>query len=159
MRQLSPPTRGVIQPKFDQTYNVMRDVLHHADREMWTRDIDPDAWLILQPTSPLRTAQDVQNCVTLLDCKSVDSVVSVTQGADDIAFQARHAGRLERIPGVLIPNGAIFGIKTSVLRAGGHWYGDHAYSYLMPKERSIDIDCELDLEMARVAWERLYGAG
>jgi CMP-N-acetylneuraminic acid synthetase len=136
----------------------MLDVLKHADNEMWARDIDPEGWVILQPTSPLRTAADVQNCVTLLDCKSVDSVVSVTQGADDIAFQSRHAGRLERIPDVLVPNGAVFGIRTSVLRDGGYWYGDYAFRYLMPKERSIDIDCELDLEMARLAWERLYGA-
>jgi CMP-N,N'-diacetyllegionaminic acid synthase len=154
------PPAGVFkiqQPRFDQTYDVMLEVLRHAAEALWTREVEPDAWIILQPTSPLRTAADVSNCIETLRC-GADAVVSVTQGADDIAFQARFAGRLERLPNVVVPNGAIYGVRTSVLKDGGYWYGDHTYGYLMPKGRSIDIDDELDLEMAQLAWDRFHGS-
>lgn len=140
------------QPSFPQTYNVMLDVVRHADE--FTR---ADAICLLQPTSPLRMASDVAACVAMLDSVAVEAVVSVTEGADDIAFQVRHANRLEKLPAIVIPNGAIYAIKTDVLRAGGSWYGPHTYAYFMPKERSIDVDNEVDLEMAQAAWGSLYG--
>lgn len=144
------------QPQFEQTYDVMVQVMKHADDELIKLGCDADAICLLQPTSPLRTAIDVAQCIDMLTA-GVDSVVSVTEGEDDIAFHRRHAGRLEHIPDIVRPNGAVYVIKTSVLRGGGHWYGPYAYSYVMPKERSIDIDNGMDLEMAQVAWERLYG--
>ena len=145
----------IVQPKFEQTYDVMRQVVAHADTELQRLGHDVEAICLLQPTSPLRIGADVAACVAMLDQRGVESVVSVTEGNDDIVFQVRHANRLEKVPSVVVPNGAIYCIKTAVLRAGGHWYGDYSYAYPMPKERSIDINTELDLEMARVAWERL----
>lgn len=148
------------QPNFPQTYDVMMEVVKHADKELWSRDIDVDAVCLLQPTSPLRNATDIANCVEILKSRSVDSVVSVTDSENDVVFREGHAGRLERLTFPTVkPNGAVFLIKTVVLRAGGHWYGDHAYRYKMPKERSIDIDNELDLEMAQMAWAKQNGPG
>jgi CMP-N,N'-diacetyllegionaminic acid synthase len=144
----------IVQPRFEQTYNVMLQVVCHADDELCRRGHDMDAIVLLQPTSPLRSPQDVRACVEMLT-PSVDSVVSMTDGHDDIAFAVRHAGRLEKLPKVVVPNGAVYAVKTSVLREGGGWYGDFAHAYMMPKERSIDIDNEMDLEMAQAAWERL----
>lgn len=145
------------QPQFKQTYDVMRHVVLHGDKELQENfNFDATAICLLQPTSPLRTGDDIARCVGKLT-EGVDSVVSVAEGPDDIAFQIRHAGRLEQIPPIVVPNGAIYLIKTSVLRAGGHWYGPYAYAYQMPKERSIDIDNEIDLEMAQTAWDSLYG--
>ncbi len=146
---------AIDQPQFSQTYNVMQEVVKHADGELLRFGYDVDAICLLQPTSPLRLPQDIAAAVGMLGA-SIDSVVSVTQGADDIAFQVRHAGRLEKIPPIVVPNGAIFLIKTATLRTGGHWYGPYAYAYQMPKDRSIDIDNELDLEMAQLAWAKLY---
>ena len=144
----------IVQPKFEQTYDVMRQVVDHADTELQRLGHDVEAICLLQPTSPLRSGADIAACVEVLEQKGIESVVSVTEGHDDIAFQVRHANRLEKVPHVVVPNGAIYCIKTAVLRAGGHWYGDFCYAYCMPCERSIDINTELDLEMARLAWQR-----
>jgi CMP-N,N'-diacetyllegionaminic acid synthase len=144
------------QPHFEQTYNVMQLVVKHADEELLKQGCDASIICLLQPTSPLRTPEDVAHCVNRISA-GVDSVVSVTEGADDIAFQERHAGRLERLGPIVVPNGAVYAIRTSVLRDGGHWYGPYAYCYRMPKERSIDVDNHMDLEMARLAWRRLNG--
>lgn len=149
---------SIEQPRFPQSYNVMLDVVCHADKALLARDHDMDAICLLQPTSPLRTPEDVRLCIERLESHAVDSVVSVTDGEDDILFREGHAGRLERISfPVVRPNGAVYAIKTHVLRRGGYWYGDFAYRYKMPKERSIDIDNELDLEMAQAAWSSLNG--
>lgn len=155
-----PATITVLQPKFPQTYNVMQQVLAHADEQLWMRGIDPEAYCLLQPTSPLRLVEDVQACVDAVsNSPSFDAAVSVTEGADDIAFEMRFAGRLERLPKIVVPNGAVYVVRTKVLRDGGSWYGDHTYGHVMPKERSVDVDTAVDLEVARVTWEKLYGSG
>lgn len=158
------PVVFIRQPQFEQTYNVMQEVVRHADMELRARDVDPDALVLLQPTSPLRSAEDVAACIDMLRSDAVDAVVSVTEGEDDVIFRLGYAGRLEKLkfPGGerrVRPNGAIYAIKTSVLRAGGSWYGDYSYGYLMSKERSVDIDTAHDLEVAQLMWNRLYGPG
>lgn len=148
------------QPQFSQTYNVMLEVVRHADGALLDLNYDAEAICLLQPTSPLRTAKDVAACVDILGGGAWDAVVSVTDAEDDIVFNRRHAGRLERVPPERVrPNGAIYVIRTKVLREGGSWYGDFTHGYVMPKERSIDIDNEVDLEMARAAWGKLNGPG
>jgi N-acylneuraminate cytidylyltransferase len=108
-----------------------------------------DAICILQPSSPFRTGHDVARCIAMCGQPGVDSVVSVTHGPDDLVFLQRHANRLERLLKVLIPNGAIYVVKTSVLDCGGDWYGEYAYGYVMPKHRALDINVQWDLEVAR----------
>ena len=108
-----------------------------------------DAICILQPSSPFRTGRDVAVCIEMCSFAGVDSVVSVTRGPDDLVFLKRHASRLERLLDVLIPNGAIYVVKTSVLEAGGDWYGEYTYGYIMPKDRALDINVQWDLEVAR----------
>src|SRR3954463_16375891 len=55
-------------------------VLQHAVQ--WLADNDryvPDAVMILQPTSPLRRAQDICESIALLETSGADSVVSVSE--------------------------------------------------------------------------------
>lgn len=128
---------------------VMLAVVRHADAAMAAAGWDHDAICILQPTSPLRSPADVAACVDMMG-KGVESVVSVTEAADDVAFVVRHAQRLERLPPIVVPNGAVYVLSTEALRAGRDWYGPYAYAYRMPKERSIDVDTEVDLRLARL---------
>ena len=55
-------------------------VIQHATRWMQERaTYRPDAVMILQPTSPLRTAEDIAAAVALLDSSGADSVLSVNE--------------------------------------------------------------------------------
>jgi CMP-N,N'-diacetyllegionaminic acid synthase len=108
-----------------------------------------DAVCVLQPTSPFRTAADIANCVALMQDTGAESVVSVFDGPDDLAFKVRHAGRLERLPTIVIPNGAIYLLRVDKLERGEDWYGDHAYGYVMPRDRSLDINVAFDLAVAQ----------
>ena len=45
-------------------------------------------------------------------------------------------------------NGALYIVRTQCLTEPMDWYGDKSFAYIMPRERSIDIDSELDFKMA-----------
>lgn len=106
--------------------------------------------LILQPTSPFRTGADIARCVEMMLDTGAHSVVSVSEGPDDLCFEVRHANRLERLPKIVIPNGAIYVVRRDVLEGGGHWYNEHTYGYVMPKARGLDINISWDLEVAKL---------
>ena len=49
-----------------------------------------------------------------------------------------------------IPNGAIYILDTKLLRERHTYYSDNTVAYLMPQEKSVDIDCEFDFKMAEL---------
>lgn len=124
-----------------------------------------DAVMILQPTTPFRTAADIDRSIELLVADpTADSVISVVKVED------KHPVRMKRIEdGVLVDlpwiedregqprqslpecflrNGAIYLTRTSVLREQKLFRGKRSLAYIMPAERSINIDHRLDLLLA-----------
>lgn len=98
---------------------------------------------LLQPTSPLRWPSDVDECIDLHEDAEAGAVVSCEHGKE-------------------VPNGAIYVGYTDWLRemlAMGNTHpfdSTHVRRYFMPAWRSIDIDTEDDLEMAkRALYEKL----
>lgn len=105
----------------------------------------------LQPTSPFRTADDIRASYELLMEKQADAVFSVTSAPEDLVFVVGHAQRLRQVPDVVVPNGALFLITGQALDEGRSWFNaDVTYGYPMPKDRSLDIDTPLDMEIARM---------
>ena len=140
-------------------------VIQHATRWMLERvNYQPDAVMILQPTSPLRSAADIASAVALLDTSGADSVLSVnevpahshpmrTLRLDDqghaVLFVSgepvrNRINRRQDLPPAWVMNGAIYACRTRVLFAAEpSLYGNRVVAYRMPAERSISID---DLE-------------
>ena len=54
-----------------------------------------------------------------------------------------------------VPNGAIFVFKTAFLEARNGYYSDRTYPYVMPAERSVDIDDQHDFDLAEFLMGRL----
>ena len=141
------------------------DVMQHAVE--WMRDHErytPDLVMILQPTSPLRSAADIRAAVDLIAATNADSVVSVSEvpahynpmrmlrvGADRVATLfvtgepvRRRINRRQDMPSAWTMNGAIYLFRTHVLFAAQpSLYGDRTAAYVMPAARGISID---DLE-------------
>lgn len=110
---------------------------------------------VLLPTAPLRTAADIDAAVTLFRERGAEAVISVTpnphpvqwaRAIDDAgvlrawlpdgdANQNRQAYRTS-----FMPNGAIYVFARALLERRQGYYGDHTHAYVMPKERSVDID-------------------
>lgn len=142
--------------------DVALDVLSKLEAEGFTAD----ALLLLQPTSPLRTAADLHAAAALLG--DLDAVVSVTPVKQHPQWlqQIDEAGRLhpyeaapdvtsrQKLPPVYMLNGALYLIRTDALRRERTFRPLRTRAYIMPPERSSDIDTELDWRMAELLFPR-----
>ena len=134
-----------------------------------------DAAMILQPTSPLRTADDIRHSITLLETSGADSVVSVSEvpshhnpmrtlRLDDRGFATLYmtGGPVRRRPvrrsdmtTAWTMNEAIYLFRTHVLfDAEPSLYGDRTAAYVMPSERAVAIDDLSDWILAERALSR-----
>lgn len=122
----------------------------------------PDVIVLLQPTSPLRTAGHVDACLTaFLDSAAICAIslcpvshhpgkyVRLDAGlvepfTSDGDMEARH----QDLPRVYRQNGAIYAVRTDAFMREGRFYQRPCQGYLMTPEDSIDIDDELDLMLA-----------
>ncbi len=139
------------------------DVVRHflSDRP------DVNTVVLLQPTSPLRNADDVRACLTALrSAPSAATVVGLDHPAE-WTFRRDESGVLDPMMGwesmkrrrqdaspTFTLNGAVYAARADHLRSGGELVGPGTVGVVMPRERSVDIDDELDLEWARLLARR-----
>ena len=124
---------------------------------------DSTPFIILQPTSPLRKASDISMAIKLFHEKQADSVVSVTEATHPPVWAKRidsegilrnyfetseSLSNRQQISSAFMPNGAIFILKKEFVIKNRDYYSDKTYPYLMPFERSIDIDNIWDFRIA-----------
>ena len=119
-----------------------------------------EKFMVLQPTSPLRTAEDIDNAIELFNTKSADSVISYCQEYHPIKWHryVTNEGKLKNIfeetlnnrqeerPSYF-PNGAIYIIRRDLIKKRSY-ISDNSYAYIMDKKKSIDIDTIEDFEYA-----------
>jgi CMP-N,N'-diacetyllegionaminic acid synthase len=118
--------------------------------------------VLLQPTSPLRATADIDGALELCVRTGAQSCVSVCEPdkspywmftmTDDgvvspLITSDRLSGRRQDNPAVYALNGAIYVGRTERIAAGETFVGAKTVGYVMPKERSFDIDTELDLRI------------
>jgi CMP-N-acetylneuraminic acid synthetase len=140
-------------------------VLHAVQWLEEHQDYRPDYVMLLQPTSPIRTVQDIERSVQLAQRHRADSVISVTQAPHhpywmiSISSDGRSSGsmalaslpsRRQDLAPAYAENGAIFLVRRDVLLQQRTFYTDRTYTYVMPPERSLDIDSPWDLHLAEL---------
>ncbi len=143
-----------------RTIDVVIDLLDRLE-EMYGKSYDQVC--LLQPTSPLRKARDIQACMDLMAKESPDSVVSLTlidephptkmKKVVDGIIHPYLEGTNSSIPRQELPtvyelNGAVYLTNTRVLREQHSFFGENSIPYLMPVERSVNINHPIDLRMA-----------
>ena len=127
-----------------------------------------DDFVILQPTSPLRTVEDIDGAIALFKAKNADSVISYCEELHPISWHKylNDDGRLENIfPDEIknrqdvrtsyYPNGAIF-VFTYALIKSGKYYSENTFPYFMSRKQSVDIDTLDDFEYAQFLMEKKY---
>jgi CMP-N,N'-diacetyllegionaminic acid synthase len=121
-----------------------------------------DLVLLLQPTSPLRTAQDIEDIVKFRERLGVPAAVSVSECKThpSCVYGRTHEERFELLSGqpfngsrqvlppVYIPNGALYLAECAWLEKKRSFVSEETGAFLMPPERSIDIDTEFDWNIA-----------
>ena len=119
-----------------------------------------DSFVILQPTSPLRTSENIDEAIELFQTKNASSVISYTEENhpiswhkfinDDLTFSPIFEEELlnrQQIRKTYYPNGALFIFKADLIRQR-KYYDKNSCAYLMPRKNAVDIDTLDDFEYA-----------
>ncbi len=142
------------------TWETVREVITNFKEQGEAFDVIT----LLQPTSPLRNSSDIKNAIKLFDEKNANFVESVcemehsplwsntldaTLSLKDF-IKPEHNIRRQLLPKYYRKNGAIFIIKANRLDSLDYLYSSDSFAYIMPIERSIDIDNLIDMKMAEL---------
>ncbi len=149
----------------DETPGI--EPIRHAVRWLEASGASPRWVVILQPTSPLRTAADVAGAVALAREARPDKVVSVVPVTTPphwmlvrqpdgalVPFLERAGDQRRQATDLLVPNGAVYVYSRDAVFADGS-SPMRTLGYPMPRERSVDVDTAYDLELARWFCERV----
>lgn len=150
------------------------DVVRHAVR-FWENkfQVRLDSIVVLQPTSPLRTADDIDRSIQMFYEQKADICVTVTLSSDNpylnlvqkdsvgsqfvrpVADKMASYNRRQDAPQVYALNGAVYVIGRSQLEIVDNIFRFSRVAIVeMPRSRSIDIDNEDDLSLAEFWLER-----
>ena len=102
------------------TKDVVLDVLKKTRRKY-------DYFILLQPTSPLRSVKDIDASIKTIIKKKLNSLVSINESNKEI-------------------NGAIYIQKINYFLKNKIFNHKNTYKFKMPSERSLDIDTPEDFK-------------
>jgi CMP-N-acetylneuraminic acid synthetase len=124
-----------------------------------------DAVFTLQPTTPLRRAQDIDGAIELLERTGADSVISFVDVGErhparmkfitpdgrviDPPFGEQFEGqRRQDLPKLYLREGSIYITRRAVLMEQNSVKGYDCRAWLIPQERACNIDTPFDLFLA-----------
>lgn len=141
------------------SWDVVCDVLQQYSATGLTFD----CFALLQPTSPLRKAQDIINAFDMMQKKRANAIVSVTEADHSPLwfgtlpkdrslvnfFRHNQANQpRQQLETYYRINGAIYLVKIDYFSEVADIYQNKCYAYIMDKESSVDIDTAFDFAMA-----------
>ena len=130
----------------------------------WNTPIEE--FVVLQPTSPLRIAEDIDGAIEMFLEKKADSVISYTPEAHPVRwhkyldennafidiFDTTIANRQD-LKTSYYPNGAVYVFRFSMIKER-KYYTDKSYGFIMPRVRSVDIDYKEDFDYVEFLMSR-----
>jgi N-acylneuraminate cytidylyltransferase len=146
---------------FERPPELARDDTPGVDTALHALEVMPGFAVLvwLQPTSPLRTVDDIDGCIEKWAHCTTPSVVSVTQADNPFwmytledrgllrpILQPGHFGEKRQSPPlVYMLNGAVYVADVGWLSRTRSFVTAESAGFVMPPKRSIDIDTEFDL--------------
>ena len=122
-----------------------------------------DIVVLLDPTAPFRSVQDIESCIKKLQETDVDSVVTVSETEHNPYFvmveldkddmkplikPKKEITRRQDAPVVYRINAGVYTMKRETLMEKNKIFTENTKVVIMPQERSIHIDHDLDFELA-----------
>tara|TARA_B100000212_G_scaffold341090_1_gene323285 strand:+ start:8143 stop:8826 length:684 start_codon:yes stop_codon:yes gene_type:complete len=119
-------------------------------------------FILLQPTSPLRTAGDIDNAFKLMKQKGAPSCISIRQSRESpllmysmdkmskinpLIKSLKKINRRQDLPKFFMPNGAIYISDVKHFLKSESFITNDTLGYLMPESRSLDIDDKKDFDI------------
>jgi CMP-N,N'-diacetyllegionaminic acid synthase len=135
-----------------------------------------DAVFTLQPTNPLRRAEDIDGAVELLEKTGADSVISFVDVGEkhparmksidpdgrvvDPPFaEAMEGQRRQDLPRLYLREGSVYLTRRDVLMERNSLKGGDCRAWIVPPERALNIDTPLDLFIVEQVMRRLQDRG
>lgn len=131
--------------------------LYTIDRLQTQESKQISEFCVLLPTCPLRVSSDIDKATELFYTKSADSVISYTLEHHPISWHRNVSsdGKIENVKNELLnrqdhqatyyPNGAIYIFNTKLIESR-MYYSDKSFAYIMPREKSVDVDTAADFK-------------
>ncbi|MBL8956838.1 MAG: acylneuraminate cytidylyltransferase family protein [Myxococcaceae bacterium] len=147
------------------------DVVRHAVAEVERADARRfDAVVTLQPTTPLTVGADIDGCIAAFEETRAETVVSVTQlqnvphpaklkvmgeGNRLLPWLEEERGRMaaHQLPTIYVRNGAMYVTRRDVLERNVI-IGDDCRGFVMPADRSVDLNYEIDWQFLEFLMSR-----
>ena len=130
----------------------------------------PEAILSLPSTAPLRSSIDVQNCLDLYEKEKPDAVITVTESHRSPYFNmvkknenenvrlvidsGKKISRRQDVPKVFDVTTVAYVLDPKFVMEEKSLFCGHVLSVEIPLERSIDIDTQLDFDIAEFLFDR-----
>jgi len=148
------------------------DLVKHVIKKLKKNEFIPDIITILQPTSPFRTSQMIDESINLLKKFDATSVISVTEMKkhpySSFWFQNKFLKSFKKdyqrfyqrqlFPKLFYPTGSIYTFWTSTLTKYDSLYGPRIKPMIINDEmKNLDIDNEFDFfvaEMGMKYWKK-----
>lgn len=158
-----PELSGDESPSIDFVTHALDEISGHGASEY-------DYVCIVEPTAPLRTAQDIDAALSLLLAEGTDSLIGLTPveynsparlrvvrqsrvhlWAPDLWREGRRQQDVEQ---TYRPAGGLFACRSDVILRERSLHGSSQCGYVLPLDRAVDIDTFLDLAFAEFLIER-----
>ncbi len=165
-RECGAETPFLRPPELAQDDSSSISVVLHALQ--WLEEQErflPDYVLLLQPTSPFRNAEDIRGAIALAEARRASAVVSVSEAqshpylckrmlndatlADFVPSQRVYQRRQDMLSAYAL-NGAIYLNRREALLRDQTLLPKGTLAYVMPPERSLDIDTPWDWHIAEL---------
>jgi CMP-N,N'-diacetyllegionaminic acid synthase len=158
---------AILSTDSSATYPVIRWALRELEQKGYAIDL----CAVLRATTPLRTAEDIDNAISILITNpDADSVVSVRPAigihpirlkrvepdgrlVDAFEEEGNSPKRRQELEPLYLRNGGIYLARRDVVITNGLW-GGHCLAYVMPEERSVNINTEYDFLVAQLLLTR-----
>lgn len=137
--------------------DVVNDFLQKVDLR------DNDFVVYLQPTSPLRSADQVASAIELINEMGESSLISVVRASQHplkavniigrkvhlTSIESAPSANRQTLPSVYFPNGAIYIFRVKLFRQIAAFPIEGALAFEMSKRDSLDVDDKLDYLIAK----------
>lgn len=139
-------------PDLARDTSSTESVLLHAAEIL---NYDFDYIILLQPTSPIRFPEQIDESIELIINEEGDSLLSVCQNdsflwdkeGNSINYDFRHRPRRQEKEWEYIENGSIYITKKEILLKEKNRLGGKILTYEMPRWMSFEIDDKFDFEL------------
>lgn len=147
------------------------DVVKHTIKKYEDiHGITIDAIVLLQPTAPLRNPSDIDNAIKLFSESEAESLISCYETLHShpnhlyekfnesrlvpLRDQDKVPHRRQEFEPVYLLNGAIYISTRELVFESNRLKEDNPLAYTMPRDRSVNIDEEFDLQLAEFLIEK-----